>query len=194
MKELILNRTSGIYHSKNCFHAMKIRKKNREKVGIRNIFEDHLTPCKYCQSMKFIFKEHKEGLTGFADERHLTIRRTGNWLLVQTDISFWKIGYCRYNRYFYLYHGNHRPNGEIRLYNKNEYHRQKDVMNNPSLNWYLDYIYDHDRFRSLGISSVKNLPKATKKQRDFRNRVRNAIRRQETRRVYDILDRLVISA
>ncbi|MBP5261752.1 MAG: hypothetical protein J6Z43_06475 [Clostridiales bacterium] len=188
MKTFIQDTIRDIYHEHDCPYAKRLAKENTRKVDEDYALERELIPCKHCQSLNYIFHSGMDSYVSKMRAKHLSYMLNGNWLLVQTDISFWKIGYDRYSRDFFLFHGNTAPaDSTVEVHEKNEYHRQADVMHQDSIAQYLDYIYEHDRFRRGDYSHP---PRGTRKQRNKCARARANLKRAERARVYELIDKI----
>ena len=192
MKTFTQDILRDIYHHNNCPYALRLAKENTRKVNEDYVFDRGLIPCKHCQSLSYIFHNRMESYVNNMRSKNLSYMLDGNWLLIQTDVAFWKIGYDRYSRDFFLYHGNTAPDSsEVKTHEKNEYHRQADAMHRRSLSDYLDYIYEHDRFRR---GDYNHAPRGSRNQRSKCARARNNLKRAERARVYALLDRMSAGA
>ena len=119
----------------------------------------------YCEAQKRLnsktIKAYRIDLTQFCrycEENNYQYQLEKDNLLIQTDISFWKVLYLPYRGKFILLHGNHRPNSsEIHPYSDHMYHRQKDVPMKETLGEYLTYIRRHDQAKKDFHNKLDNL-------------------------------------
>ena len=192
MKTFIQDKIRNIYHNPNCPYAKSLAKEDKRTINEHDAFERELIPCRHCQSLSYIFQNHMESYINNLKSKHLSYMLDGNWLLIQTEVSFWKIGYDRYTQKFFLFHGNTAPEDNIvTVHDKQDYHRQSDVMFMRSITEYFDYIYEHDRFRRGDYNCT---PRGTKSQRDKCARAKKNLKKAERARVYALLEQMSTSA
>ena len=118
-------------------------------------------------TMQDKYEEDFEEIETYATENGLVVKMIGDKLYVLSEIAYWKIIYLREWDSFYLYHGNYIPTDiHIERYENASYHSQKDAKQTDSLMYYMDYIRRHDDFRESMLSSVEEMPRRTRKQKN----------------------------
>ena len=184
----VLDIETDTYHHGKCPLIRTVAKENRRKITVDEVLDLDLKPCEHCQTMGFIFESGKKRYEDNLRSKELSCRLVGNVLLVQSDISFWKIGYDRNKMTFFIYHGNHAPqSSEVETHSKREYHKQKDAPEYYALRDCFTYIYEHDRFRR---GDYNGAPRGGREQREKNKRARKNNKRAERKRVYRLLDKL----
>lgn len=183
---LLLDLTTGVFHDSNCPLLKNEDLEDKRWVNEFTVRKGY-TPCRRCCRMYSKFLKDNR-LAKRLEDRGYKYGFSGNWMYIQSDVAYWKIYFDISGRYV-LYHGNNRPkkNGEVK---KPDYHRQSDVPYYQSLNEFLTYIFNHDEYIRTGSFDLNKLPRSTKNQKKFKNRVRNRIKNCERKRVYRKLDQL----
>ncbi len=119
-----------------------------------------------------------------------------DWILVSTDLGFWKIVKNRSREGFKLLHHNYLKGlGVLDEENKwmrhlEYFHVQRDKQEFSSVHGALCYIERHDKSRKNELEGVHQMPTHTKNQRKWKRHAQNRQRKREVRRVYDLFDML----
>lgn len=122
---------------------------------------------------------------------HLSYKLTQGWLLVQTEIAFWKIGFNAKKNRFILYHGNKSPlTSEVLEHVDSDYHRQKDVKFSCSIPRCLNYIYKHDEFRKKGKGNIRVLVHGKRHRLKIQRLLKNKRQRIAIARTYELIELL----
>lgn len=115
-------------------------------------------------------------------------------LCLRSEIGFWKILKNKQTGKYILYHLNSRnfsQNVENKFLARRMFHRQSDVRETESMNFIIDYVYEHDRAKKMMLNNdYRNLPKKTKKQKRYYKKARKMQIRKEINRVNDIFAQL----
>lgn len=189
MRWFILNRATNVYHDSKCPYVARISKTNIKRVNLDEVIEQRFTACKHCRSMSYIFKKNEKTYVKIMKSLNQSFKCLPKWLLVQTEMSFWKIGFDVRKEQFVLFHGNNKPSDNIVAEHKHsEYHRQCDVRNKNMIAEYLNYIHNHDVYRKIGADNVKGLTHSKRHKREIKKRIRNKQKRAERLKVYKQLE------
>lgn len=148
-------------------------------------------PCKHCRSLEYIFDLNEDmyirQMEAF-DQKYLI---TPDWLYIQTDFSFWKIGFSRYKDKFVLFHGNKSPiTDQVKEHEHMEYHRQTDLRFANSITQCLDYIHDHDQFRKNQENNIKQFVYGKRHKHKLQRKLKNKRRRKALAITYETIDML----
>jgi len=191
MNTFILNKKTKVYHDAQCKYAAMIEAENKETGYIGKKRRSKLKPCKHCITLKYIFERNKKDYVLLMDSLHLSYKLTQDWLLVQTEIAFWKIGFNAKKNRFILYHGNKSPlTSEVLEHVDSDYHRQKDVKFSCSISRYLNYIYKHDEFRKKGRGNIKVLVHGKRHKLIIQQILKNKRQRMAIARTYELIELL----
>lgn len=189
MRLFVLNVATKVYHDSKCPYVSRIRKPHRKSVDLDEVIERRFEACKYCRSMSYIFEKHKQTYEEILNSLNQSYKCTKKWLLIQTEMSFWKIGFDVQNEQFVLFHGNNKPSSNIVTEHKQgEYHRQHDVEYKNTIAEYLNYIHDHDVYEKIGKDNVKGQTHGKRNKRGIKKRIRNKQKRAERLKVYKQLE------
>lgn len=184
---MVLNKKTDVYHFERCPYAKRMRKSNKARTDDADVIRRHHRPCMYCQTMRFIFGSNRDEYADYLAENKVAYKLDGHWLVLQTEVSFWKVRFDRSRRKFDLYHGNTRPTSDaVYRHYKEDYHKQTDIRDDFSLGQIISYVHKHDVFRMQNYSSYRQMPKGTKKQRKYRQQFKKSKERADRRRVYEI--------
>lgn len=133
----------------------------------------------------------KRELVNYAREHDMNIKFTKKEIFVQTLNGFWKIVYNTSTEKYLLYHGNKSGTYlDTTNLETEKYHKQKDVFPAEFVMKFLPYIYEHDKFRRNEHQGIKNMPKRTKKQKQYVRAAKNREKRKSARRVDKIFRQL----
>ena len=191
MKTFILDKKTNVYHDTRCKYAARITADNKETLVLGKKRRSKLKPCKHCITLKYIFERNKKYYVLLMDSLHLSYKLTQDWLLVQTEIAFWKIGFNAKKNRFILYHGNKSPlTSEVLEHVDSDYHRQKDVKFSCSIPRYLNYIYKHDEFRKKGKGNIKVLVHGKRHRLKIQRILKNKRQRVAIARTYELIELL----
>ena len=155
----VITHKSSVYHIWGCPYLKHADKNHLQILSDYAVKSGQYRPCKYCGYSKNLpFKAQADKLSRYCEENNYQYQLEKDNLLIQTDISFWKVLYLPYRGKFILLHGNHRPNSsEIHPYSDHMYHRQKDVPMKETLGEYLTYIRRHDQAKKDFHNKLDNL-------------------------------------
>ena len=105
--------------------------------------------CRYCNCMNHHFRVEQQTLKFYSTRKNMQFNYINGILYVKSEISCWKLVYVRKEEKIALYHRNatNKPlDFEHPQYEA--YHRQEDKMFCNTLAGYLDYIYEHDKYKA----------------------------------------------
>ena len=191
MKTFILDKRTKVFHDVKCECVAAIDNCDRGMVDLTNTDITGLIPCSHCRTLTYIFEKNSEDYISQMKSMNLTYRLTPYWLLVQTEISFWKIGFDAKRNRFYLFHGNKSPiSSEVLDHAHSDYHRQGDVRYAYSITKYLRYIHSHDVYRKREDGDIRVLTYGKRHKNKLAKRIKNKRRRKELARTYEILGML----
>lgn len=176
---------SKVFHRPGCRYAESIRDnnalyKNTEWAEIRGY-----RPCKWCSRMDGRYQIEKKEVGEYLSKYGCVMDKKDHIVYIRSDIGCWKLVYCRKYSDFVLYHRNHAkgivPITEVE---KDNYHKQSDSFEFNSIMGAADYIVKHDNAKKiLSIGSYRDLPRATKKQKQYYNAAKKKARRNDIRRI-----------
>lgn len=179
------------YHLQDCPYAKKIKAENREIISEKQAKMKGYHKCSFCCNIKYRNKRMERGLISYANNHGMNIRINENIIYVQSDNGFWKIVYNEITQDYTLYHRNHSEIPVDTMHPENEnFHRQKDVQPAEFVMKFLSYIYKHDKFRRNEHQGIQNMPKRTKKQKQYVRAAKNREKRKSARRVDQIFKQL----
>ena len=85
-------------------------------------------------------------------------------LYVKSEIGCWKLVYIKKNEFLVLYHRNTVTyTTDFTHPETDSYHRQTDVPSSNTISSYLNYIYEHDRYKAALERGEKNYRFSSKK-------------------------------
>ena len=176
---------SPVYHLQGCPYLEKAKKENIQFISNYSAMSGKYRPCRFCTNSKNIaFKAQAEKLSRYCRDNEYQYQIGQKELLIQTDVSYWKVLYLPQRETFILFHGNKKPDSkELQMYEEYMYHRQKDVPMKNTLDEYLSYIRSHDQNKKRFHDNLSNL--------SGRQRITNKNHRKGvTKRVMHLFDQL----
>ena len=174
---------SMVYHRSNCRYAKQIHEKNKVQMKRDDIETYGYRPCKCCSSVRGIFNNEKGNILKFTNQHNMDVDLLDDKLYIRTDVGCWKIRYKPDIDKLVLLHKNY-VDGRIDLdeVENGQYHRQVDIFQSDSIMKYINYIYEHDRYKKISINDYRQLPQDTKKQKaHFRSAMKREKRRSARR-------------
>ena len=184
MEMVIIGKGGERYHEEFCPYVLRIDKKSRKEVTIREAERRGYHACKFCCSVKGIAYNNRinYGRNCFYD-------KVDDAICVRTDVGFWKIIWndewadwhlFHMNRYGYKCFDPKRSSKELA---RGRFHSQLDFKHTTHLDRIFKYIEKHDKKLDLIEGDYKSLPKATKQQRKYRKQAKKRKQRQDLRRL-----------
>lgn len=173
-----------IYHSCRCRYVRNILPENKMKLTKDEARRQGYRICRCCNSMNYHVSFEKGVIDFYNRERDMTTKYIDGIMYVKTPISCWKIVYSRKKEQLALYHRN-SSDKEIDFDHPEyeEYHRQQDFFYANSIQTYLNYIFEHDKFRAAQQSGQQNIVYSNKKYRKIAERSK---RKKSLRKVYNL--------
>lgn len=183
-----LGTNSMIYHKPGCRYEYMIKNRNRMYLARYDARGEGYHVCKYCNSMDHHYRTEMSTIDFYSRVKKMQFNYIDGILYVKTDIGCWKLVYSRKKEKIALYHKNDSDK-EVDFSNpQNEnYHRQEDKPYAYSIAGYLDYIYEHDRYKAA-IERGEEVTKFSKKK--YARHEAKAKRKREISRV-DYLFRML---
>ena len=140
---------SIVYHKPNCHYVRRMKEDNRLVVSRAEAIAHDCRICRCCNSMNYHFRNEAQTLALYAKKRGMEFIKIRGVLYVKTDISCWKLVYLKSKECLTLYHINRMPeNFDFSHPQTCRYHWQNDVPSADTIEQYLNYIYEHDRFKA----------------------------------------------
>ena len=100
--------------------------------------------------MSFLYQRKIQKLDWYKENRKMDYLFCDGMLYIKTEMGCWKIVYSRGLEEFALYHRNDKQKPLDFAHPENDrYHRQKDRLYFRDIEQILEYIYEHDKFRSV---------------------------------------------
>lgn len=131
--------------------------------------------------MKHPIRVEEDAIEYYERKKGMNFKHIDGVLYVKTEMGCWKIVYTRKEQYFVLYHRNstnkqldfEKPQNEM-------YHRQIDVPKEYTIEKYLNYIYEHDRFQQAEqsgqiITEFSNKKIKNQQKRVEKNKLKNVL-------------------
>ncbi len=169
-----LKAKTKVYHKPGCHHVKNMKDKNKMTMTLQKAERKGYRICRCCNCMAHHKRVEQKTITNYENNKGMEFNFVKGALYVKTEIGCWKMVYTRGDQRMVLYHRN-ATNKELDFkkpqYEK--YHRQGDVPYSDSIAHYLNYIYEHDRFKQAerngqmltSYSSKKNKRLAEKSRR-----------------------------
>lgn len=140
---------SMIYHKPGCRYVQRIKYKNRMSLPKCEAKVEGYRVCRYCNSMHYHYQVERHTLDFYSRCKKMQFNYINGILYVKSEIGCWKLVYFRKEEKIALYHRNatvkpldfEHPQYEA-------YHRQEDKPYCNSIEGYLDYIYEHDKYKA----------------------------------------------
>jgi len=173
-----------IYHlTGECVFARRISVAHLEHVGRRELERRGYRACSCCGNPERLIREDMNQVRNRLERLNLKYRQVGGFLLIQSEIGFWKLergagGYT-------MYHGNFRPldSAAVDQHIPSDYHLQRDVPADRTIQECIRYIRNHDDFRTKVPDYKHMYPSPTaphgKKQKKKAKRQEQRQRRRE---------------
>ena len=137
-----------VYHKPGCHHAKHMKRENKVMMSLQKAERKGYRICRCCNSMAHHKRVEQKTIANYENNKGMEFNFVKGALYVKTEVGCWKMVYTRGEQRMVLYHRNN-SNRELNFkapqYEK--YHRQVDVPYSDTIAHYLNYIYEHDRFR-----------------------------------------------
>ena len=142
--------------------------------------------------MAIRYKREALAIQDFAKKYHLRVYVYDNAVYVDTQVAGWKIVQEGKSKKLHLCHENHfQIYRELPMQNGKlfkEYHQQYAFS--KTIVGFLEYIVDHDDWRSTLADSYKKYPRKTKKQRQKYKAAKNRAKADSVRRVLNLIEEM----
>lgn len=140
---------SMIYHKPGCRYVGRIQDKNKMSLPKGDARKEGYHVCKYCNCMNHHYRAEQRTLDYYQNHKKMQFRFVDGILYVKSQIGCWKIVYVRKFESFVLYHRNTTTKElDFNHPQYEQYHRQEDKPACNSIAGYLDYIYEHDKYKA----------------------------------------------
>ena len=188
-ERIVSNGTNSmIYHKPGCRYVERIKFKNRMSLPRHDARAEGYHVCSYCNSMNHHYNVEQQTLGYYSRCKKMQFNYIDGILYVKSEIGCWKLVYVRKEEKLALYHRNtvareldfDHPQYE-------PYHRQEDKPFCNSIEGYLDYIYEHDKYKAA-IERGETVTKFSSKK--YARHEAKAQRKRQNRRV-DYLFRML---
>ena len=177
---LSMDADSKIYHKPNCHYVKMIASKNCMSIAKNDAQIRRYRICKCCNSMSYHYRIEQNSIEYYRKYKKMEFRFIDGILYVKSEIGCWKLVYSKKFENIVLYH---RNTVSVTLdfdHPENEpYHRQVDALSCNTISGYLNYIYEHDRYKSAMERGDKNFRFSSKKY--ARHEAKAKIKRQHKR-------------
>lgn len=174
---------SMVYHRAGCRYAKQIHEKNKVQINRDTIETYGYRPCKCCSSIRGIFSNEKGNILKFTQTHNMDVDLIDDKLYIRTDVGCWKIRYKPNQDKLVLLHKNY-VDGRIDLddVENGDYHRQVDIQKSDTIMKYINYIFEHDKYKKIRDDDYRRLPQDTKKQKaHYRSAMKKERRRSASR-------------
>lgn len=179
---------SMIYHKPGCRYVARIKGKNKMTLPKYDARSEGYHVCRYCNSMNHHLRVEQQTMDFYSKYKKMQFNYISGILYVKTEIGCWKLVYVRKEEKIALYHRNttNKPlDFEHPQYEA--YHRQEDKPYCNSIEGYLDYIYEHDKYKAAIISGKTVTKFSSKKYAMYEAKAK---RKRENKRI-DYLFRML---
>jgi len=172
---------SMIYHKPGCRYVERIQYKNRMSLPKSDARKEGYHVCRYCNSMNHHYRVEKSTIDYYSRCKKMQFNLIDGILYVKSEIGCWKIIYIRKRESFALYHRNSTTK-ELDFDNPQyeQYHCQEDKPYCNSIEGYIDYIYNHDKYKAA-INRGEKVTKFSSKK--YAKREAKAQRKRENSRI-----------
>lgn len=179
---------SMIYHKPGCRYVERIKYQNRMSLPKRDAKVEGYHVCRYCNSMNHHYRVEQHTLDFYSRRKKMQFIYIDRILYVKSEIGCWKLVYVRKEEKIVLYHRNTTTKPlDFEHPQYESYHRQKDKPYCNSIEGYLDYIYEHDKYKAAIARGEKVTKFSSEK---YRKREAKAERKRQCNRV-DYLFRML---
>ena len=180
---------SVVYHKPNCHYVWQMHYENRLTVSREDAIAHDCRICRYCNSMNYHVKAEEQTLAYYRKNKGMEFNWIDGVLYVKTDISCWKLIYLRSKECLTLYHINHMPeNFDFSHPQTCKYHWQDDAPSSDTIAYYLNYIYEHDRYKASVMEGVEITDFTSKKARNLAERVQKKCDRKRIDYIFKALE------
>lgn len=171
---------SMIYHKPGCRYVERIQYKNRMSLPKSDARREGYHVCRYCNSMNHHYRVEQQTLDFYKRVKKMQFNFINGILYVKSEIGCWKIVYIRKEEKFALYHRNATAKElDFEHPQYEPYHRQEDKPFCNTIEGYLDYIYEHDKYK-VAISRGETVIKFSSKKYE-RHEAKAQRKRQNSR-------------
>lgn len=140
---------SMIYHKPGCRYVERIKYKNRMSLPKHDAKIEGYHVCRYCNSMNHHYRVEHNKLDFYSRCKKLQFNYIDGILYVKSEIGCWKLVYVRREEKIALYHRNTSTKPlDFEHPQYEAYHRQEDKPFCNSIEGYLSYIYEHDKYKA----------------------------------------------
>lgn len=140
---------SMIYHKPGCRYVERIKYKNRISLTKHDAKIEGYHVCRYCNSMNHHYMVEHNKLDFYSRCKKLQFNYIDGILYVKSEIGCWKLVYVRREEKIALYHRNTSTKPlDFEHPQYEAYHRQEDKPFCNSIEGYLYYIYEHDKYKA----------------------------------------------
>ena len=164
VRVLSMDADSRIYHKPNCHYVKMMSPKNRMSLSKADAQKRRYRICKCCNSMTYHYRTEQNTIEYYRKNKKMDFRFIDGALYVKTEIGCWKMVYSKKYEAIMLYHRNTVSEPLDFVHPDNEpYHRQVDALSSNMISGYLNYIYEHDRYKAAMERGEKNFRFSSKK-------------------------------
>ena len=140
---------SMIYHKPGCRYVERIKYKNRMSLTKHDAKIEGYHVCRYCNSMNHHYRVEHNKRDFYSRCKKLQFNYIDGILYVKSEIGCWKLVYVRREEKIALYHRNTSTKPlDFEHPQYEAYHRQEDKPFCNSIEGYLSYIYEHDKYKA----------------------------------------------
>lgn len=182
-----------VFHYKDCVCINSIPEKYRITFNSKDDARLHgYEHCYRCSKLVSYYNKDKEAIDKFILHNYMKMYIEDDAMFIDNITSAWKIT-TESTRYgIELYHANSERISKLKVKNKHiqyHYHKQnykgkKDILS------MLQYIIEHDKWKSDNAESYKKLPVTTKKKKKTFKKERNKYRKRKIRDVKNLIDKV----
>jgi len=179
---------SRIYHKPGCRYIKKIKRRNLISMPMTEANECGYRVCKYCNSINHHYLVEQPALDRYERSRNMKFNFIDGILYVKSELGCWKIVYSKQYEDFVLYHRNNTYKElDFEHPQFESYHRQIDKYKANSIQDYLSYIYNHDKYKAAIARGEEVTTFSSKK---YARKEARAKKRREINRVNNLFKML----
>lgn len=172
---------SMIYHKPGCKYCNNMKYENMMHLSKNDARKAGYRSCRYCNGMNYHYHTEQSSIAYYRNNKNMQFNYIDGILYVKSEIGCWKLVYIRKEERIALFHRNdskYEVNFDKPQYES--YHRQEDKPYSNSISGYLNYIYEHDKYKAA-IKRGETVTKFSSKK--YEKREAKAQRKRQISRV-----------
>lgn len=188
-----LNSKNRIFHYPECIYAKKIGKSNLIEFALKSDARAcGYRQCVHCSRLPKYYEKDKDKIDKALREGHMKMYIEDDSMYIDHDFSCWKITTSDTGYDLVLFHGNTESYNRLKVKNghiQHHYHHQ-NYRGRADILSMIQYIIEHDEWKSTHSDNYKKLPRSTKKQRKEYNRQKRIAKKNKMTNLYNTIYRV----